>query len=129
MPSNRFSWSILLLLGSGVQQNAAQQFPNSNIDADYPGLSSGCATAVNPVLNCDDVLADTSLTFPYLTDARLTNLCTTSCSNSLRLARQNIVKACTAPTDVIVDGTTIYPATYVLDRLLWAYTATCKKDM
>jgi hypothetical protein len=125
---NRSSLTAILLLGTYVRQNAAQQFPNSSIDASYPGLTSGCATAVNPVLNCDDVLADTALSFAYLSDARLTNLCTTSCSNSLRLARQNIAKACTAQTDVIADGETKYPATYVLDSLLWAYTPTCRKD-
>jgi hypothetical protein len=124
----RFSFNTLLFLGYCVQRNAAQQFPNSSIDASYPGLTSGCATAVNPVLTCDDILADVSLSFPYLTNERLANLCTTGCSNSLRLARQNIAKACTSKTDVITDGGTTYPATYVLDNLLWSYTSTCKKD-
>jgi hypothetical protein len=126
--SNRASLTALLLLGTHVQQHAAQQFPNSSIDASYPGLTSGCTTAVNPVLNCDDVLADTTLSFVYLADKRLTSLCTTSCSNSLRLARQGIAKAFTAKTDVISDGAVSYPATYVVDRLLWSYTATCRKD-
>lgn len=126
--AKRLSIFSFFIFAHHVRENVAQRFPDSSIDASYPGLSSGCATAVDPLLSCDDVLAGISLSFVYLTDERLVKLCTETCAASLNSAQKNIVNACKASSDFISDGETRYPATYVLDRFIWSFNATCRKD-
>jgi hypothetical protein len=56
-------------------------------------------------------------------------LCTTTCRNTLRGVRSNIVNACKGPTDIVqfFDGVN-YPATFVADQYLLAYDVACRKD-
>ncbi|KAF2460035.1 hypothetical protein BDY21DRAFT_419731 [Lineolata rhizophorae] len=119
---------LTLLLVTLAGYSSAQQFPNSSFNADYPGLSSACATAVNPSLECDDVLGSMSIDLVYLDDDDLEALCTTTCEQSLLDAQASIQSACAADTDVIVDLGVAYPASYVLDHFIYAYRSTCRTD-
>jgi hypothetical protein len=56
-------------------------------------------------------------------------LCTDTCRNSLTSVRQNILSRCTGQTDIIqyFDGVN-YPATFVVDHYIHAYSLACRKD-
>lgn len=106
----------------------AQQFPHSSFSVEYDGISASCTEAMNATLACDDALGSVSLNFVWLDEIRLQSVCANTCFDDLEKARLSIQSACTASTDVIVEGNRAYPATYVLDNLIYTFNVTCRKD-
>jgi hypothetical protein len=54
-------------------------------------------------------------------------LCAPGCRSSLASVRGVIASGC-ADTDVIEMGRVVYPATYMIDRMIHAYDVSCVKD-
>lgn len=119
--------ALLGTLALGVQ---GQQLNGTTRGIDYPGLSSGCLTALNTtVAACPALLASVSVDNPRLNTDQLSALCTTACRTGLTSVRSTIAAACKAATDTIElpDGV-VYPATLIADRFLYTYDLSCRKD-
>ncbi|KAK3946802.1 hypothetical protein QBC32DRAFT_248799 [Pseudoneurospora amorphoporcata] len=119
--------SLLAVLALGVH---GQQLNGTIRGLDYPGLSSGCLTALNTtVAACPAFLASVSVDNPRLNTDQLSALCTTACRTGLTSVRSTIAAACKAAADTIElpDGV-VYPATLVVDRFLYTYDLSCRKD-
>lgn len=125
-------WAFALAAGilsiEGVAN--AQQFVDVTLGHDaYPGLSEQCYEALNTtVQSCPGFLAVDLVEMPRLASPMLDALCTPSCSSSLRSVRGVIASGCTADTDIIAMGRVVYPATYMIDRMIHAYDVSCAKD-
>ena len=94
-----------------------------------PGLSKQCHEALNmTVQNCPGFLAAHSVNMPRLTSPLLDALCTDNCRLSLMTVRAVIDWGCSAETDVVEMGRVVYPATYMIDRMLHAFHVSCAAD-
>ncbi|KAL1640089.1 hypothetical protein SLS58_007356, partial [Diplodia intermedia] len=83
---------------------------------------------MNATLACNDMLGAVAVDFVFLDQTQLESLCTDSCFDDLEKTRLSIQSACTASTDIIVEGNLAYPATYVLDHFIYTFNSTCRKD-
>lgn len=63
-----------------------------------------------------------------LPSEQLTILCESSCQSDLRSLIDSIVSSCTESTDVMVPHNVAYPATFLVDRYLYAASLSCMKD-
>ncbi|RYP81114.1 hypothetical protein DL770_005977 [Monosporascus sp. CRB-9-2] len=113
-----------------VNFSSAQQFSDVLLGNDvYPGLSDQCADALNTtVQSCPGFLATVAVDMPRLDASSLHALCTSSCRSSLTSVRGVIASGCGSSTDVIEINSVVYPATFVIDRLVYTYDISCAKD-
>ena len=120
------SWVFALAVGIAK----AQQFIDMTLGHDiYPGLGEQCYEALNTtVKNCPGFLAVNVVEMPRLASPMLDALCTPDCRSSLTSVRGVIASGCAADTDVIEFGRVVYPATYMIDRMIHAYDVFCAKD-
>ncbi|UKZ93577.1 uncharacterized protein TrAFT101_008487 [Trichoderma asperellum] len=110
-----------------------QQFDGYIYPHDLLGLSHGCFEVVNrTVSSCPAWLPRYAglegASVEILPSEQLTMLCESSCQNDLRSLRTSILKACTASSDVMVPNKFAYPATFLVDRFLYAASLSCLKD-
>ncbi|KAI8152690.1 hypothetical protein K4K49_003054 [Colletotrichum sp. SAR 10_70] len=108
----------------------AQQFTDVKLGyAHYPGLSDSCYQALNTtVQTCPGFLATHAVAVPRLESQMLEALCTPGCQSSLAAARRTIASGCGAGTDVVEFDRVVYPATYMVDRMIHAYDLSCAQD-
>ena len=123
------SWAFVLAIGIVGVANA-QQFTDITLGhAAYPGLNEQCYEALNTtVQSCPGFLAVHSVEMPRLASPILDALCTPGCKSSLTSVRGVIALGCAANTDVIEMGRVVYPATYLIDRMIHAYDVSCATD-
>ncbi|KAF9888671.1 hypothetical protein FE257_008429 [Aspergillus nanangensis] len=113
---------------------AGQQLDGYFSSFENLGLSQPCFAAVNTtVSSCPAWLGQYTdidrASFDILDGSQLTTLCEGSCRSDLSTLRNTILSSCTAPTDVMVPGRTIaYPATFIIDRYIYATDLSCLKD-
>ncbi|KAK4164085.1 hypothetical protein QBC43DRAFT_211865 [Cladorrhinum sp. PSN259] len=107
-----------------------QQFQETERGIDYPGISTKCLAALNTTVpNCPAFLASVSVDNPRLDVDRLSGLCTTACRTALTSVRGTIVSGCNAATDMIeLDDGIVYPATLLIDRFIYTYDLSCRRD-
>ncbi|TLD08606.1 uncharacterized protein PgNI_07373 [Pyricularia grisea] len=123
--------ALLLLDFPGA---AAQQLVNYVYPHELLGLSTACFAAVNTtVSSCPSWLAPHSglsrVSFEMLKTPQLTALCGGSCQTELTALQSTIAKACTGSSDVMVyDDHIAYPATFLVDRFLFAASLSCLKE-
>ncbi|KAM7203245.1 hypothetical protein V8F33_002236 [Rhypophila sp. PSN 637] len=122
------SWTIFTLFAGA----SAQQFADGTMDYSiFENLSPLCQDAVNTTISCHSLLSDLASPSPtilFLNSEELVAVCATGCRSSLTSLRSQILLDCSEPTDVMVDGTMAYPATYFVDRFLHAHDCSCFKD-
>ncbi|KAK2038552.1 LysM domain-containing protein [Colletotrichum somersetense] len=108
----------------------AQQFTDVKLGyAHYPNLSQSCYQALNTtVQDCPGFLATHAASVPRLESHMLEALCTSGCKSSLTTARRTIALGCGARTDVVEFDLVVYPATYMIDRIIHAYDLSCAQD-
>lgn len=63
-----------------------------------------------------------------LPNEQLSTLCESSCQTDLQSLRSSIISSCTATSDVMVPDKIAYPATFLVDRFLYAASLSCMKD-
>ncbi|KAF3055159.1 LysM domain-containing protein [Daldinia childiae] len=63
-----------------------------------------------------------------LSSVELITLCGSSCQDDLRGLRTTIKSSCTSSNDVVMPGGIIYPATFLVDRFIYAAELSCLKD-
>ncbi|OAA67645.1 LysM domain-containing protein [Cordyceps fumosorosea ARSEF 2679] len=118
-----FSAALLLL-------STAQQFSQFTYAYEALGLSETCFAAVNAtVQGCSDLLP-THVSFDsnprLLGKAELEELCVPSCGKALADVKSSINEACA--TDSIVKNGQTFPATLMVEYMLYSYTMSCRKD-
>ncbi|KAK4682659.1 hypothetical protein QC764_0021480 [Podospora pseudoanserina] len=120
--ANTLSWFVGLL--STFTIAIAQQFSDGLLGYHvYPGLSDQCAEALNTTItNCASFLATVAVDIPRLDSRSLEILCTATCRSSLSSVRGTIASRCRGNTDVLEIESIVYPATFVIDRFLYAIT-------
>lgn len=96
----------LLLLAHLASSANAQQFKDTAMELDYPGVSENCMEALNTTApNCPSFLIGVSATNPRLDSEQLTALCTPACRTALTNVRQTIALGFNLDTDVVeFDG-------------------------
>ncbi|KAK4660328.1 hypothetical protein QC762_0017910 [Podospora pseudocomata] len=126
--ANTLSWFVGLLSTFAIAN--AQQFSDGLLGYHvYPGLSDQCAEALNTTItNCASFLATVAVDMPRLDSRSLETLCTATCRSSLSSVRGTIASRCRGNTDVLEIESIVYPATFVIDRFLYAYDISCAKD-
>ncbi|KAH8887926.1 hypothetical protein GQ53DRAFT_872713 [Thozetella sp. PMI_491] len=93
-----------------------------------PGLSPSCAATFDQTVACDPLLwalTKNAMSFPDPT--YLNHMCTSACTDSLQALRKMQLGSCSGSDKITVDST-IYPATYITDRLLYANSYVCLQD-
>ncbi|GAW18021.1 hypothetical protein ANO14919_074900 [Xylariales sp. No.14919] len=107
----------------------AQQFNDTFMGIDYPGVSPACVSALNTtVLGCPSFLISISVDNPRLNSEQLSSLCTSGCRSSLEDTRKIIASACNQTSDVFTLNHVTWPVTYIIDRFLFTQTLSCRKD-
>ncbi|KLJ12564.1 hypothetical protein EMPG_12392 [Blastomyces silverae] len=112
----------------------SQQLEGYILPFEELGLSASCFVALNTTLrSCPAWLGSysgmTHASFEILPKEQLELLCGTSCRKDLDDLRNSIMDACKGPNDVTVPGGSIaYPATYLVDRFLYATSLSCLED-
>ncbi|OBT53418.1 hypothetical protein VE04_07002 [Pseudogymnoascus sp. 24MN13] len=98
-------WPIFI---AGLESSSAnaQQFKDTAMELDYPGVSENCMEALNTTApNCPSFLIGVSATNPRLDSEQFTALCTPACRTALTNVRQTIALGCNLDTDVVeFDG-------------------------
>ncbi|RDW83597.1 LysM peptidoglycan-binding domain-containing protein [Aspergillus mulundensis] len=118
----------------GIPIVAGQQLQGDQAPYDLLGLSDSCFSVINTtVSSCPDWLRQhagyTEPSVEVVPQEGLQALCETSCLSDLTQFRTEILGACNADTDVLVpDGGIAYPATFIVDRWLYAIGLSCLKD-
>ncbi|KAI1860784.1 uncharacterized protein JN550_011246 [Neoarthrinium moseri] len=122
--------ALLVNIISSFSTAEAQQFPDGLLGySSYPGLSDSCAEALNTtVASCSVFLASVAVDMPRLASSLLDVLCTADCRSSLTSVRNVIAAGCSTSTDVLEIGSVVYPATFVIENLLYAFDVSCTKD-
>ncbi|KAF3898088.1 Carbohydrate-binding module family 50 protein [Trichophyton interdigitale] len=132
------SFSIFSILSLGVvvcffsAAVLAQQVPKYILPYELYGLSKECLAVVNTtVTSCPSWLPTHAglrePTVNVLSEERIGILCETSCFADLKKLRTSIQAACA--NDVMVPPWNIaYPATFMVDRYLYAISLSCLKD-
>ncbi|KAG6168259.1 hypothetical protein E4U51_002407 [Claviceps purpurea] len=110
-----------------------QQFDGYTFPHDLLGLSDGCFATVNKTISsCPAWLPRYAglegAAVEILPTEQLTTLCESSCRNDLQSLRASISQACTASSDVMVPNKFAYPATFLVDRFLYAAGLSCLKE-
>ncbi|PGH35458.1 hypothetical protein GX50_01673 [[Emmonsia] crescens] len=122
---------VVVLLASTIW---SQQLEGYILPFEDLGLSDSCFVAINTtLLACPAWLGSYSgvmqASVEILPKEQLELLCGTSCRKDLDNLRNSILGACKGPNDVIVPGGSIaYPATYLVDRFLYATSLSCLED-
>lgn len=106
-----------------------QQFSDGTLGQSYRGISDQCALALNTtVQGCSVVLAALAVDMPRQGRKSLDALCSAGCRSSLASVRDTIVSKCSGSKDVFEMSSVVYPATFVIDRIIYAYDMSCSKD-
>ncbi|KAG5951736.1 hypothetical protein E4U53_002385 [Claviceps sorghi] len=110
-----------------------QQFDGYTLPHDLLGLSDGCFATVNRTISsCPAWLPRYAgiegASVEILPREQLAVLCESSCRNDLQSLRTSILRTCTAPSDVMVPNKVAYPATFLVDRFLYAASLSCLKE-
>lgn len=103
---------VLLLLGATrlFPFTAAQQFTDTLLGLDYPGLSENCLEALNSTVTaCPSFLIQVSVNNPRLNSEELQALCNNGCLESLRSVRQIIQNGCNTNKDVVQFDGVVFP--------------------
>ncbi|KAF9876815.1 hypothetical protein CkaCkLH20_05661 [Colletotrichum karsti] len=113
--------------------SSAQQLSQFVWPYDTLGLSGACFTALNrTVASCSSLLGNQIKggSVGLLDERSLTALCTTTCESDLKSRQGAIKAACKSSQDVMIpeDNRIAYPATYLVDKMLYAYSLSCYKD-
>lgn len=115
--------SLLLALGQIV---VSQRIEGIETSVEYPGLSDSCLQALNTtVTNCPGFLGSISVDNPRLRSEQLSWLCTSDCQTSLQDVRKTIVNGCSAKSDNITYGGTVWPGTCSLSLLITGSDSYC----
>ncbi|KAG5929743.1 hypothetical protein E4U42_004670 [Claviceps africana] len=126
--------SLLLFITAAVALTVqGQQFDGYTFPYDLLGLSDGCFATVNRTISsCPAWLPRYAgvegASVEILPVEQLTILCESSCRNDLQSLRTSILRTCTAASDVMVPHKVAYPATFLVDRFLYATSLSCLKD-
>ncbi|KAK4141819.1 LysM domain-protein [Dichotomopilus funicola] len=128
-----FASTALTALLFGFHKTTAQQFKDYVFPYELLGLSSKCFTAVNTtVTSCPGWLAPfagiEAASFDLLKETELKALCASKCQDDLAHLRTAIAKGCTGSKDVMAPGGVAYPATFLVDRYLYASSLSCLRD-
>ncbi|KAH6687318.1 hypothetical protein F5X68DRAFT_207197 [Plectosphaerella plurivora] len=113
----------------------AQQFQDYLQPYDSFGLSDACFEAVNTTLTtCPSWLVEhagfSGASFDILPENALVSLCGGSCLSEMASLKTMISRACTQSTDIMVPPEGVaYPATFIIDRFLYAAELSCLKDL
>ncbi|KAF2824331.1 hypothetical protein CC86DRAFT_420818 [Ophiobolus disseminans] len=95
----------------------------------WPNITTKCFEAMNATVSCPAYLQRISVDQQRLNPGELETLCTSTCRNTLRGVRSNILNACKGPMDIIQYWNGVnYPATFVADQYLQTYDIACRKD-
>ncbi|KAG6235034.1 hypothetical protein E4U25_005314 [Claviceps purpurea] len=110
-----------------------QQFDGYISPHELLGLSDGCFAAVNTTISSCPAWLPGHAGFEgpsmeILPSEQLTVLCESSCKRDLESLRTSILRACTASYDVMVPAKVAYPATFIVDRFLYAVDLSCLKE-
>ncbi|ATY65640.1 Peptidoglycan-binding Lysin subgroup [Cordyceps militaris] len=89
-------------------------------------VSSGCKTTFGTSVKCDATLSSIAFDGFEPTSDVLTSVCKDDCLTSLKSLQSSQKDAC--QTDVTTLNGIRYPATYMTDSLLFAYSYICLKD-
>lgn len=122
--------TVLSLLGyiCFVDNVRGQQFTDGTLGQSYPDVSNECGVALNTtVQSCPVALATFAVDMPRLEASLLGALCTLDCRSSLQSAREAIASRCTSK-DTIEIASIVFPATFVIDKLIYTYDLSCAKD-
>ncbi|KAG6039143.1 hypothetical protein E4U41_003159 [Claviceps citrina] len=124
---------ILALLAALSSPIHGQQFNGYTFPHDLLGLSQGCFAVVNTTISsCPAWLPRYAgleeAGVEILPSEQLTTLCESSCQKDLQSLRTSISGACRASSDVMVPSKVAYPATFLVDRFLYAASLSCLKD-
>ncbi|KZL86126.1 hypothetical protein CI238_09105 [Colletotrichum incanum] len=129
------SWAFfVLVLGLVALFNVrlvdAQQFADTTLGYEvYPDLSERCYEALNTTVEgCPGFVAANAVDMARLVPGMLEALCTPGCKSSLASVRSVIASGCNAKTDVVEFGQVVYPATYMVDRMIHTYDVSCARD-
>ncbi|KAL0933646.1 LysM domain-containing protein [Colletotrichum truncatum] len=110
----------------------AQQFPRHITSYESLGLSSKCFEALNTTVDCSGRLGwhvrSESPRINILDADGIDAICTEGCKQSLMNLRSKIQNDCDAVEDVLDHNLFLYPATYILDRYIYAYDMSCYKN-
>lgn len=123
------SRNLRVVIGTAILANCAfgQQFPAAPISLSYPELAQGCQQALNTSTQCPTSLLKASSGQEFFKPNELDALCTSACAESLQVVREAIEGDC-AETDAIIDKGQAFPATFMVDKFIYAYNRTCLKD-
>ncbi|KAK3369408.1 hypothetical protein B0T24DRAFT_707942 [Lasiosphaeria ovina] len=114
--------SLIAVVAASTHSVWAQQLKDGNpAFMSYPGISTGCETALNTTVNCPAFLAQASSEHSILDSDQVGALCSGTCTSDLLSARRQIASVCTASTDVIVYSNIVYPATFIADHSTGQY--------
>ncbi|UNI22107.1 hypothetical protein JDV02_008028 [Purpureocillium takamizusanense] len=125
--------TLFITLLATISTVKGQQFDGYTFPHDLLGLSLGCFAVVNrTVSSCPAWLPRYAglegASVEILPSEQLTILCESSCRRDLGNLRTSILGACTASSDVMVPNKFAYPATFLVDRFLYAASLSCLKD-
>ncbi|KOC07375.1 hypothetical protein AFLA70_31g004611 [Aspergillus flavus AF70] len=130
---NMQSYSLITILGlASATLVAGQQFKWYSYPWETLNLTQACFTAINSsVSSCPSLLATHTTgtgTVDILGEDALQSLCVDSCRKELQALRGTVQAACTGQGDVMVYDNIAYPATFMIDNLLYTYDVSCYKD-
>lgn len=95
----------------------------------YEGVSNQCEAALNNEVACPLMLKSFTDLPELLELNQLEVLCTDDCMKSLQTSRKDIQEACTEPGDVMVEASTAYPATRLVDKYIQTVAKSCLRDV
>ncbi|KAM7184015.1 hypothetical protein V8F33_013246 [Rhypophila sp. PSN 637] len=119
-------WVFFFLGLLEVRQAQAQQVSFLNITAPYQNFTSSCISVLNQVLVCSPKLVDITSIDPFPADSLLTEVCTTTCANSLSLWVRRVAGSC--GTARFTSGSASYLAAYMAETVLENYSKLCVKN-
>ncbi|KAK3335311.1 hypothetical protein B0T19DRAFT_4534 [Cercophora scortea] len=124
------TWCLVL-----TQAVLAQQFNGSRFQYDrggYMKLSEQCSSALNTTVACSEHLRDKTFwdrsDVPVSRERYLTETCHDACRDSLIDLRAKIQRACDGEREFIHHNGMAYPATYMVDRYLYAFDVMCYRN-
>lgn len=121
-------WLVLSFFG---HLSAQTFFQGQQVYVYAPGITESCYRALNSTLDCSlELLTATYKEPATLGLSRIRGICMPSCLESLRKAQEAAAKACTSEADVLWDKEKLVaiPATWKIDRFLYAFNETCVMD-
>ena len=118
--------SLFLLLNLATAPVWSKQLWDSPTDLPE-SIPQACRDALSKNITCSQLVSANKVTNQVLySKADLTELCTTTCANSLNAFQQNVRDSCGDAT--LSYGSVNTTGAQLTDPLVWAHNATCLRD-